>query len=109
MEQKLAKHLTSNFPFLNGKSILLAISGGIDSVVAAHILKKLDYNFSLAHCNFQLRGEESDKDEAFVINLGKQLNIKTYTTKFNTSEYAIKQKTSTQIAARKLRYFLAAI
>ncbi len=104
MEQKLAKHLTSNFPFINGKSILLAISGGIDSVVAAHLLKKLAYNISLAHCNFQLRGEESDKDEEFVLGLGKELNIKTYITKFSTSEYATKQKTSTQIAARELRY-----
>ncbi|CAM1358133.1 tRNA lysidine(34) synthetase TilS [Tenacibaculum xiamenense] len=104
MEQKLAQHLTSNFPFLNDKHILLAISGGIDSVVAAHILKKLSYNVSLAHCNFQLRNEESDKDEQFVINLGKKLNLKTYTTRFNTSEYALKQKISTQIAARELRY-----
>ena len=104
MEHKLAKHLRSKFLFLKDKKIILAISGGIDSVVAAHILKKLSYDISLAHCNFKLRDEESDKDEQFVIALGQKLNLTTFTTKFETLEYASKQKISTQIAARKLRY-----
>ena len=104
MEHKLLEHLNSEFPFIFGKKLVLAISGGIDSVVAAHLLKKIFNNLSLAHCNFQLRKEESDNDELFVLELGKKLKIKTHTTKFDTFSYAVKKKTSTQIAARELRY-----
>ncbi|HAO15757.1 MAG TPA: tRNA lysidine(34) synthetase TilS [Tenacibaculum sp.] len=104
MEHKLLEHLNSEFPFIFGKKLVLAISGGIDSVVAAHLLKKIFNNLSLAHCNFQLRKEESDNDELFILELGKKLKIKTHTTKFDTFSYAVKKKTSTQIAARELRY-----
>lgn len=104
MEQKFLEHLNASFQFLNGKNNLIAISGGVDSVVITHLLKKLNYSISLAHCNFQLRGHESDLDETFVIELGKSLHLKTFTTKFDTSEYAKKNKLSTQLAARELRY-----
>lgn len=104
MLQELAKHIDEHFPFLKSKKLLIAISGGVDSVVLTHLLHQLNFDISLAHCNFQLRGEESDKDEEFVKNLGKKLGINTYTTRFDTNEYANSNKLSTQLAARELRY-----
>ena len=104
MLQELAKHIDEHFPFLKSKKLLIAISGGVDSVVLTHLLHQLNFDISLAHCNFQLRGEESDKDEEFVKNLGKKLGINTYVTRFNTNKYAADNKLSTQLAARELRY-----
>lgn len=101
---KLKKHINDNFSFLTEKKLLIAISGGIDSVVLTHLLHKLNYNITLAHCNFKLRETESDLDEEFVKKLGNKLHIKTFTTFFNTKEYAQKNKVSIQIAARELRY-----
>ncbi|MBT7241907.1 MAG: tRNA lysidine(34) synthetase TilS, partial [Flavobacteriaceae bacterium] len=66
--------------------------------------KELNYNISLAHCNFSLRGKESDEDEKFVISLAGMLSIPVFNKKFNTKAYKIKHKLSTQVAARKLRY-----
>lgn len=104
MHQRLATHINKQFSFLKEKKLLIAISGGVDSVVLTHLLHQLQFNISLAHCNFQLRKEESDIDEVFVKELGESLNIQTYTTHFNTNEYATKNKLSTQLAARELRY-----
>ncbi len=104
MLQELAKHIDEHFPFFKSKKLLIAISGGVDSVVLTHLLHQLNFDISLAHCNFQLRGEESDKDEEFVKNLGKKLGINTYVTRFDTNEYAADNKLSTQLAARELRY-----
>lgn len=98
------KHINKNFAFLKDKKLLIAISGGIDSVVLTHLLQQLKYNISLAHCNFMLRGKQSDKDELFVKNFGKKLKIETYTVSFDTSKYVIENKISTQMAARELRY-----
>ena len=104
MIQKLQQHITNQFPFLEGKKLLIAISGGLDSVVLTQLFHTLNFDTSLAHCNFNLRSIESDADEAFVKKIGEDLNLKTFTTSFNTNEYANKNKTSTQIAARELRY-----
>ena len=83
---------------------MLAISGGIDSVVLAHLLQKLKFEFALAHCNFSLRGKDADDDEQFVKELGRLLNLTSYTKSFNTKKYAKDHKISIQMAARKLRY-----
>jgi tRNA(Ile)-lysidine synthase len=104
MLQKLAKHIDENFSFLKNKKLLIAISGGIDSVVLSHLLHQLNYTISLAHCNFQLRGEESDLDEEFIKNLGTELDISTFSIRFETDKYSKENKLSTQLAARKLRY-----
>ncbi len=104
MLQEFKKHIEKNFPFLKESKILIAISGGIDSVVLTHLIHKLNFDFSLCHCNFQLRGEESDDDEVFVKKLAKELHINVFTTSFETEKYADENKVSIQIAARDLRY-----
>ena len=104
MQQKFSNHINTKFPFLKDKKLLIAISGGVDSVVLTHLLSILNFNISLAHCNFKLREKESDLDENFVLKLGEKLNIKTFTTQFETNKFAQKNKLSTQIAARELRY-----
>ena len=84
--------------------MLVACSGGIDSIVLARILKELKFNISLAHCNFSLRGIESDEDEKFVISIADKLSIPIFNTKFDTKQFKEINKVSTQMAARELRY-----
>ncbi|MBM0656892.1 tRNA lysidine(34) synthetase TilS [Capnocytophaga genosp. AHN8471] len=89
---------------LKNKKILLAISGGIDSVVLTHLLHSHGTELLLAHCNFQLREEESDGDEAFVHDFAKTLGIPLEVKRFDTHQYAIAHQLNTQLAARELRY-----
>lgn len=84
--------------------ILLTVSGGIDSVVMLDLFTRSGYNCGIAHCNFGLRGEESDGDEDFVRKLAYQYNLKFYCKRFNTEEFAREENISIQMAARKLRY-----
>ncbi len=84
--------------------ILLAVSGGIDSVVMADLFQKSEYEFAMAHCNFCLRAEESDLDEVFVKALAKKYDRPFYTKKFDTVGYAKEKGISTQMAARDIRY-----
>jgi tRNA(Ile)-lysidine synthase len=98
------EHININFSFLKNKKLLVAISGGIDSVVLVYLLNQLNFDISLAHCNFQLRGEDSDQDEKFVKKLADQLQLPIFTISFATTEFAKKEKLSIQVAARTLRY-----
>jgi tRNA(Ile)-lysidine synthase len=104
MQKAVKKHIQQNLPFLINKKVLIAISGGIDSCVLVHLFYRLKFDISLAHCNFMLRGKESNKDEEFVKNLGETLQIPTYTIRFETDNYAAEKGVSTQMAARDLRY-----
>jgi len=104
MLQDFNNHLEKNLSYLKDKKLLIAISGGVDSVVLTCLLKMLNFNVSLAHCNFQLRGEESDLDELFIKDLGEDLLLQTFIVSFNTKEYCKEKKISTQVAARELRY-----
>jgi tRNA(Ile)-lysidine synthase len=101
---QLKRHIHENLPFLEGKKILVACSGGVDSVVLTYLLKELNYTIGLAHCNFSLRGKESDEDESFVIDLADKLSIPVFSETFDTKKYAKDHKVSTQMAARDLRY-----
>ncbi|MCB0463106.1 MAG: tRNA lysidine(34) synthetase TilS [Flavobacteriaceae bacterium] len=105
MLKKFEQHINQNFPFLKESKILLAISGGIDSVVLAYLCKEINLNIALAHCNFNLRGKESDADEEFVLELARNWNLEVFIENFNTKQFAIDKKMSTQVAARTLRYF----
>jgi tRNA(Ile)-lysidine synthase len=87
-----------------GQSWLLAVSGGLDSVVLAHLCAEADIPFSIAHCNFQLRGAESFRDEEFVIRLAEKLHRPVLVKKFHTADYAEAKRISIQVAARELRY-----
>ena len=84
--------------------LLLAVSGGVDSVVLCELCKQTGYDFVIAHCNFQLRGEESERDEKFVQELGKKYSVEVLVKKFDTQKYADENKMSIQVAARNLRY-----
>ncbi len=88
----------------SGSSILVACSGGMDSMVLVDVLLKLNYNISIAHCNFQLRGSESDDDESFLHDFAQKHNLPFYSIRFDTKDYKTKNELSTQMAARELRY-----
>ena len=84
--------------------VLLAVSGGLDSTAMAHLFKEAGYRFGIAHCNFALRGDESDGDEAFVKDLAARLGAPFYSRRLNATEYAEEHGMSIQMAARELRY-----
>ena len=90
--------------FIPGQRILVAVSGGIDSMTLLHILLKFSNPIGVIHCNFQLRAGDSDEDEVFIRNLCTLKQIPFYCRHFNTMEYAEENKLSIQLAARDLRY-----
>jgi tRNA(Ile)-lysidine synthase len=96
--------IKANGFFSNKDRLLLAVSGGIDSVVLCSLCKRAGYDFSIAHCNFGLRGEESERDERFVRSLAKNYDVPVYVKKFDAEKYATEKKLSVQVAARELRY-----
>jgi tRNA(Ile)-lysidine synthase len=104
MLNKFQNHINANFSFLQDKKLIVATSGGMDSMVLVHLFQKFNLNFALAHCNFQLRGAESDGDENFVKDYAKHNNITFFVTKFDTKNYSEENKLSTQVSARNLRY-----
>jgi len=104
MLHKIATYIAQNQLFQAQDKILIATSGGRDSVTLLDILTRLSYQVAIAHCNFQLRGEESVLDEQFTRALAKQYQVPCFVTRFETSQYAEKNNVSIQIAARTLRY-----
>jgi tRNA(Ile)-lysidine synthase len=101
---KLQNHISQNFPFLVKKKLLLATSGGLDSMVLLHLMEQLGFEIAIAHCNFQLRGLESFGDQNFVQEYADKHQIKVFITQFDTENFAKDYKLSTQVAARELRY-----
>lgn len=104
MLREFSKYLEETVPDLKQQRLLIACSGGVDSVVLARLLHKLEYQIALAHCNFGLRGLESDADEAFARELAENLGCPFYVKQFDTKAFAAAQGLSTQMAARDLRY-----
>ena len=102
--EKFTQFIQQNALFNPDERVLLALSGGKDSVLMAHLCKAAGYRFGLAHANFGLRAAESDEDEQFCEELAKQLNVPFYTTRFQTEAYAQAEQLSIQMAARELRY-----
>lgn len=104
MLDEFKRHIHNQFPELIQNNFLLACSGGLDSVVLAHLCYQCKLDFTLAHCNFKLRGEESNQDEHFVRELAKKMNKSFLVKEFETHEYVKNRKVSIQMAARDLRY-----
>lgn len=104
MLNELREHIDANLNFLQGKKLLIACSGGLDSVVLTLLINELGYEIGLAHCNFSLRGAESDGDEAFVSDLANKMDSPYFSETFDTEKFASENKLSTQMAARELRY-----
>ncbi len=88
----------------NSEKILVGLSGGRDSIFMASLFLKFNYKIAIAHCNFSLRGNESDNEQKFVENFAKNNDVQFFTTKFNTKKYAEEKNISIQMAARELRY-----
>ncbi|QNA46446.1 tRNA lysidine(34) synthetase TilS [Lacibacter sediminis] len=101
---RFQQYIQQHHLFQTKDQLLLAVSGGVDSVVLADLCHKAGNQFIIAHCNFQLRGEESDADELFVRSLGEKYKVEVLVKKFDTKEYAATNKLSIQEAARALRY-----
>jgi tRNA(Ile)-lysidine synthase len=90
--------------FSEKDKLLIAVSGGVDSVVLCELSKQAGFNFAIAHCNFRLREKESERDKEFVAALAKKYGVEFYLKEFDTEKYASEKKLSIQEAARKLRY-----
>jgi tRNA(Ile)-lysidine synthase len=101
---QFTSHIQKKALFKMEDKLLVAVSGGIDSMILCDLLLKAGYKFSVAHCNFKLRGLESDGDEQFVKDYCSKNKLALYTRSFDTLTYAAEKKLSTQMAARELRY-----
>ena len=104
MVHRIEKYIVKNMLLSPGSKVLVALSGGADSVALLVVLMKLGYRCEAMHCNFHLRGEESNRDELFVTELCARHNVPLHTVHFDTTAYAKKQGISIEMAARELRY-----
>ena len=104
MEKLFLNNIEKNFSSLLNNKFIVAVSGGVDSTVLLHLCRNLKLNFVVAHCNFKLRGKESDDDELFVKNLAAKYKISFYSNSFNTKELSNISNKSVQMIARDLRY-----
>ena len=102
--QKVIQYINEKHLFHRSDKILVALSGGADSVALLRVLLLEGYNCVAAHCNFHLRGEESDRDEEFVQNLCRGLDVPLQVIHFDTNGYASRKRISIEMAARELRY-----
>ncbi len=104
MLEAFLKHIESENLIKKRGKVLLAVSGGVDSVVMAHLFHQAKLSFEILHCNFCLRGKESEEDEKFVYDLGQKYGAKVIVQRFDTKSFKEKTKLSIQMAARELRY-----
>ena len=104
MEKRIVGFIEQHQLLSHGEKILVALSGGADSVALLLLLRQLDYDVEAVHCNFRLRGEESDRDEQFCISLCRREAIPLHLVHFDTRQYATLHKVSIELAARQLRY-----
>lgn len=104
MIEKLVSYIKTQALFESHEPVLLAVSGGVDSTVMAHLFKKAGLRFGMAHINFGLRNEDSDEDAEFVKELANTFQVPFFSTRFDTNQFAEAHKFSIQMAARALRY-----
>jgi len=102
--EEFRQNITHNELIKPGDRVLLAVSGGVDSVVMLKLMTGIGCQCAIAHCNFRLRASESDGDESFVKQLGKSSGIEVHTISFDTHDFATQHGISIQMAARQLRY-----
>ena len=104
MIDRFKLHIASKFENFKEQKLLLAFSGGLDSRVLLDLLCQLEIDFSVAHCNFDLRADASEADALFCAQIAEQHQLPFFIKKFDTKSFAEEQKVSTQMAARELRY-----
>ena len=104
MLKNFQKNISDKNLFNQNHRLLLALSGGVDSVVLSHLLNQSKFHFSIAHCNFKLRKIDSDRDELFCKELAKKLKVEFYSKSFDVKKRCEEKKISVQMAARELRY-----
>jgi tRNA(Ile)-lysidine synthase len=104
MLERFLQNITTKKLFEPKQKVLLAVSGGIDSMVMLYLFEKSGFDYGIVHCNFQLRGDESDRDEEFVKKQVLIHGVPSYFKRFDTEEYAQINGISIEMAARDLRY-----
>lgn len=104
MLTKFQNYIESNHLINKGDRILVALSGGVDSMVLAELFRRGGYDIAFAHCNFHLRGKESDGDEHFVREYAERVGVKLFVRQFDTLDFVENNKVSVEMAARELRY-----
>ncbi|MEE2953660.1 MAG: tRNA lysidine(34) synthetase TilS [Bacteroidota bacterium] len=104
MRNKFSNYIKEHNLFSHNDKLLVGVSGGIDSIALTHLLYVNNYKFDIVHCNFQLRGDDSDKDEEFVRSLSETYKTSFHSKRFFVKNFAKKHKLSIQMAARELRY-----
>ena len=104
MLEKFRKYINDNHLINKGDRILVALSGGVDSMVLTELLRREGYDIAFAHCNFHLRGAESDGDEQFVRDYAERVGVKLFVKQFDTMDFVENNKVSVEMAARELRY-----
>jgi tRNA(Ile)-lysidine synthase len=103
-DKSIARFIAHQHLMEKGRLYLVALSGGPDSVALLRVLADLDYQIEAVHCNFRLRGDESDRDEAFCRHLCQSFHVPFHVTHFDTRTYAALHRVSIEMAARELRY-----
>ncbi len=104
MQKQLLQIIEKNKLFHKNQKLLVAVSGGLDSMVLCDLLLKTKFKFSVVHCNFKLRAKDAEDDQTFVEKFCEDNNIKCYTASFQTTKFAKSKGISIQMAARELRY-----
>ena len=104
MLEQFRKYIASNHLINKGDRIFVALSGGVDSMVLAELLRREGYDITFAHCNFHLRSAESDGDEQFVREYAERVGVKLFVKQFDTLQFVENNKVSVEMAARELRY-----
>jgi len=97
---KFKNHVSNTFPFLGESRLLIACSGGVDSMVLAHLAGECKFEFVLAHCNYKLRGQDSDLDQELVSSWGQERKVEVHSKTFDLSD----ETNSIQLKARQYRY-----
>jgi tRNA(Ile)-lysidine synthase len=104
VKKDFIQHINHSYPYLNKARLLVAVSGGVDSMVLTHLLSDMGFDIGLAHVNFGLRGKESDEDEIFITGFARERDIPLHLHHPETEIFAKVHRTSIQVAARELRY-----